>query len=82
MSFTDYDGNPCALVCMDNPSTGVWQSPMYVVLQTTDEVKEGEVVTFYLIGEELTLPVDAKDSSSGQEEEVPVAHAIYITKNK
>lgn len=82
MSFTDYDGNPCALVCMDNPSTGVWQSPMYVVLQTTDDVKEGEVVTFYLIGEELTLPVDAKDSSSGQEEEVPVARAIYITKNK
>ena len=33
---------------------------MYVVLQTTDDVKEGEVVTFYLIGEELTLPVDAK----------------------
>ena len=82
MSFTDYDGNPCALVCVDNPSTGVWQSPMYVVLQTTDEVAEDDVVTFYLIGEELTLPIDAEDSGSGQEEEVPVARAVYITKNK
>ena len=82
MSFTDYDGNPCALACVDNPSTGVWQSPIYIVLQTTDEVKEGDVMTFYLIGEELTLPVDTKDSSSGKEEEVPVARAIYITNNK
>ena len=82
MSFTDYDGKPCALVCVDNPSTGVWQSPIYIVLQTTDEVKEGDVMTFYLIGEELTLPVDAEDSSSGKEEEVPVARAIYITNNK
>lgn len=82
MDFTDYDGSPCALVCMDNPATGVWQSPMYVVLQATDEVKEGDVLTFYLIGEEITLPVDAEYSDSGKEEEVPVARAVYITNNK
>ena len=25
MEFTDYDGQPCALVCVSNPSTGVWE---------------------------------------------------------
>ena len=25
MEFTDYDGQPCALACVSNPATGVWE---------------------------------------------------------
>lgn len=56
MDFTDYDGRPCALICVTNPSTGVWQDAMYVVLSTSDEVQAGDVLTFYLVGEAITLP--------------------------
>ena len=47
MDFTDYDGRPCALICVTNPSTGVWQDAMYVVLSTSDEVQAGDVLTDY-----------------------------------
>ena len=82
MDFTDYDGKPCALVCVTNPSTGVWQDAMYVVLSTADEVSKGDVLTFYLVGEALTLPADGAYTKSGAEQEVPVATAVYVTKNK
>ena len=82
MDFTDYDGKPCALVCVTNPATGVWQDAMYVVLSTADEVKAGDVLTFYLVGEALTLPADGAYTKSGAEQEVPVATAVYVTKNK
>ena len=82
MEFTDYDGQPCALVCVSNPATGVWEDALYVVLSTTDEVEQGGVYTFYLIGEAITLPADGAYTRSGTEQEVPVATAVYVTKNK
>ena len=82
MEFTDYDGQPCALVCVSNPATGVWEDALYVVLSTADEVEQGGVYTFYLIGEAITLPADGAYTRSGAEQEVPVATAVYVTKNK
>ena len=82
MEFTDYDGQPCALVCVSNPATGVWEDALYVVLSTADEVEQGGVYTFYLIGEAITLPADGAYTHSGTEQEVPVATAVYVTKNK
>ena len=82
MDFTDYDGRPCALICVTNPSTGIWQDAMYVVLSTSDEVQAGDVLTFYLVGEAITLPADGAYTKSGAEQDVPVASAIYVTKNK
>ena len=82
MEFTDYDGQPCALVCVSNPATGVWEDALYVVLSTADEVEQGGVYTFYLIGEAITLPADGAYTRSGTEQEVPVATAVYVTKNK
>ena len=82
MEFTDYDGRPCALVCVTNPSTGVWQDALYVVLSASDEVNEGDVLTFYLVGEANTLPADGAYTRSGSEQDVPVATAVYVTKNK
>lgn len=82
MEFTDYDGQPCALVCVSNPSTGVWEDALYVVLSTSDEVEQGGIYTFYLVGEAITLPADGAYTHSGAEQEVPVAAAVYLTKNK
>ena len=82
MDFTDYDGRPCALICVTNPSTGIWQDAMYVVLSTSDEVQAGDVLTFYLVGEAITLPADGAYTKSGAEQDVPVASAVYVTKNK
>lgn len=79
MTFTDYDGSPCALVCVSNPSTGVWNDPVYIILDAEAEVAEGDVLTFYLVGEGGTLPADAVYTASGQEEEAPVARAMYVT---
>lgn len=79
MAFTDYDGSPCAVVCMTNPSTGVWRDPVYVVLSTDDEVALDDILTFYLVGEGISLPADGMYTASGEEEEAPVARAVYVT---
>lgn len=82
MAFTDYDGSPCALVCVDNASVGVWYDPVWVVLTGEEEIAVEDVVTFYLIGEGLTLPADGQYTKDGQEVEAPVARAAYATKTK
>lgn len=79
MAFTDYDGSPCAVVCVTNPSTGVWHDPVYVVLSTDDEVALDDILTFYLVGEGITLPADGAYTASGEEEEAPVARAAYVS---
>ncbi len=82
MSFSDYNGSPCALVCVDNPATGVWKDPIYVVLSAQEDVKEGDVRTFYMMSEGITIPVEGTYTKSGQEEEAPVVRAVYITDTK
>lgn len=78
VAFTDYDGNPCALVLTRNVSTGVWRDPVWVVLGEGMEVAEGDIVTFYLVGEGQTLPADGQYTESGKEIEAPVAKALYM----
>ena len=45
-------------------------------------VQAGDVLTFYLVGEAITLPADGAYTKSGAEQDVPVASAVYVTKNK
>lgn len=80
--FTDYDGTPCALVLTDNVSTGVWNDPVWVLLQSDMEFKVGDIITFYLIGLEQTIPADGQYTKDGAEVEAPVARAVYATENK
>jgi hypothetical protein len=82
MEYTDYNGQPCALVCVTNPSTGIWKDPIYIVIDTGDAPEIGTVMTFYLIGEGITLPASGIYTRSGIEEEAPVAHSVYITTNR
>lgn len=77
MEFTDYDGSPCALVCVNNPSVGVWQDPVWIVLTGEEEITEQDVATFYLVGEGITLPAAGEYTGDGTETEAPVARAAY-----
>lgn len=76
-AFTDYDGRACALVCVDNVAVGEWKDPVWVVLGSEMQVGEGDIVTFYLIGEGLTLPADGAYTRDGVAVEAPVARAAY-----
>ena len=78
MEYTDYNGKPCALVCVGNPSTGLWRDPLYIVLDTEEIPETGKVATFYLQGEGITLPASGSYTESGAEEEVPVTRALYV----
>lgn len=78
VEFTDYDGSACALVLTKNVSTGVWRNPVWVVLGENMEIAEGDIVTFYLVGEGHTLPADGQYAASGEEVEAPVARAMYM----
>ncbi len=82
MEFTDYNGSPCALVCVSNPNTGVWNNPLYAVLKVDAEVNIGDVMTFYLTGEGITLPADRQYTSDGRDTEAPVARAFYYSTNR
>lgn len=81
-AFTDYDGQPCALVCVDNVSLGTWKDPVWAVLTGEEELAVGDVATFYLVGEGLTLPADGAYTRDGQDAEAPVAEAKYVTEIK
>ena len=79
-AFTDYNGSPCALVCVDNVAIGVWKDPVWVVLTGEEEgLSEGCIATFYLSGEGITLPAAGEYTDSGVEQEAPVAAAKYVT---
>lgn len=82
MEFTDFDGSPCALVCVKNVATGVWRDPIWIVLGGDEEIAEGDVVTFYLMGEALTLPANGQYTADGKEVEAPVARMIFWSFNK
>ena len=77
-AFTDYDGQPCAQVCVDNVAVGEWKDPVWVVLTGEEELDVGDVATFYLAGEGLTLPADSRYARDGSETEAPVATAKYV----
>ncbi|MBR5303120.1 MAG: hypothetical protein IKU38_09815, partial [Clostridia bacterium] len=79
MAFTDYDGRACALVCVDNPTAGKWYDPVWVVLGGDEEIKEGDIATFYLYGAGLTLPADGAYTINGRTIEAPVAEAAYVS---
>lgn len=77
MEFADYNGSPCALVCVGNPGTGIWRDPVWVVLDKEMEVAEGNVATFYMIGLGQTLPADGQYTLEGATVEAPVVKAVY-----
>ena len=79
MEFTDYDGSPCALICVDNASVGVWYDPLWVVLSDTEGLELGSVATFYMTGEGLSLPAGGQYTKDNAEVEAPVARAVYVT---
>lgn len=79
MAFTDYDGRACALVCVDNPTAGKWYDPVWVVLGGGEELAEGDIATFYLRGEGLTLPADGAYTIDAQAIEAPVAEMVYVS---
>lgn len=81
-AYTDYNGRPCALVHTSNPSTGNWRNPIYIVIDGDTIPPTDSVVTFYVIGEGITLPVDGQYSDSGVEEEIPVTVAFYLTTDR
>ena len=80
--FTDYDGTPCALVLTNNVSTGVWKDPVWVLLESDMQVEQDDIITFYLIGTEQTIPADGQYTRDGSEVEAPVTRAVYATENK
>ena len=82
MEYTDYNGEPCALVCVSNPNTGVWRDPVYAVVKPEEAPQVGEIMTFYLAGEGITLPASGSYTASGEQEEVPVARAAFVTTNR
>jgi len=79
MDFTDYDGRACALVCVDNPTAGKWYDPVWVVLGGEEELAAGDIATFYLTGEGLTLPAGGEYTIDGNAAEAPVTQAVYIS---
>ena len=79
MAFTDYSGSPCALVCVNNVTTGVWKDPIYIILDPSVELAIGQVATFYYVGENQTLPASGEYTVSGAEIEAPVGRAKYVT---
>ena len=83
MEFTDYDGSPCALVCTENPGKGVWTHPIWVILDKDAEVAVEDILTFYLLGEGLSLPADSAYYKAGVVTgEAPVARAEYYMTDK
>lgn len=79
MAFTDYSGSPCALVCVNNAAVGVWQDPVYIILDPSMEIEIGQVATFYFTGEGQTLPAGGEYTADGAEIEAPVGRAAYMT---
>jgi len=79
MEFTDYDGSPCALVCVDNPTAGSWYGPTWVILTGAEEIEVGNIATFYLTGEGLTLPASGEHTRSGEDAEAPGVRAVYVS---
>ena len=83
MGFTDYDGSPCALVCTENPGKGVWTEPIWVILDKDAGLQVEDIITFYLVGEGLTLPAGGAYYRNGiATAEAPVARAEYYTADK
>ena len=83
MEFADYDGSPCALVCTENPGKGIWTKPIWVILDKDSELRVEDIMTFYLVGEGLSLPADGAYYKNGvATAEAPVARAAYYTADK
>ena len=83
MEFADYDGQPCALVCIANPNKGVWTNPIWIIMDKDDEIAAGEIITMYLHPEGLTLPAEDQYFEGGvAEHEAPVMRLAHWTLGK
>ena len=80
MEFADYDGSPCALVCIANPGKGIWTNPIWVVMDREDEIAAGNIITMYLYCEGLSLPADDRYFEDGvAAHEAPVLRLAHWT---
>ncbi|MBE5800018.1 MAG: hypothetical protein E7321_08735 [Clostridiales bacterium] len=77
-AFADFDGRASALVCVENVAVGEWKDPVWVVLSGDEDLAQGNIATFYLIGTGLTLPADGAYTRDGADVEAPVAEAKYV----
>ena len=91
VEFADYDGKPCALILVNNVSTGVWRDPLWVVLTGEErlagddgemELAIDDIITFYLEGEGTTLRTGGEYTQDGEATDAPVTRALYITSNR
>ena len=82
MEFADYNGSPCALICVNNAAVGVWNQPVWVILTGEEALAEGNVATFYMNSEGITLPAAGVYTEDGQEAEAPVTRAKFVTEIK
>ena len=82
MEFADYNGSPCALICVNNASVGVWNEPVWVILTGDEALSEGNVATFYMNSEGITLPAAGAYTENGLETEAPVTRAKFVTEIK
>ena len=83
MEFADYDGQPCALVCIANPNKGVWTNPIWIVMDKDDQIAAGDIITMYLICEGLTLPADDQYFAGGvAEHEAPVFRLAHWSEGR
>ncbi|MBP3655810.1 MAG: hypothetical protein J6K32_03855 [Clostridia bacterium] len=79
MDFADYNGSPCALLCVDNVATGVWKDPVWVILEDGMEIAVGQLATIYMTGEGQTLPASGEHTRDGMDTEAPVTRAKFMT---
>lgn len=72
--FTDLAGFPCVLVYTENPGTGVWRMPMWVMLTEATTLAEDDMVTVYgdLRGDVLAY----EDAEGGGEAPVVIGRSV------
>ena len=80
--FADYDGIPCALVLVNNVSSGVWRDPIWVVLSQGETFDVDDIVTFYLEGEGTSLLASGAYTAGGHSVEAPVTRAVYTSTSR
>ena len=67
---------------MNNASVGVWYEPVWVILTGDEALSEGNVATFYMNSEGITLPAAGAYTENGLETEAPVTRAKFVTEIK
>lgn len=73
--ISDYGGFPIVLIYTDNPRTGVWQNPIWVILTQAASLTEDGLYTVYGELRGQTLPYTGVEGGAG-EAPVVISHSI------